>query len=244
MEQLTKSVKLIIYQDKKCICKQRKRKTLNHEYKILKYLNEHAKDIVPEIIKYDNDLILSYFEGMDLFDFSQKYYPFNNDAIDILITKLISCVRNIHKIGIYHRDIKPENFIIQFDDKDIICGPDVQTGFWTNNGTSFTNVNIKLIDWEFAENVKTDQEKILISGTFEYVAPEVLSGEYFGPKNDIWSLGIIFYLLIYNIQPMFNDKLITYPERRKEYIPLLESMLCHYSERKCLNEIFDLLPKH
>ena len=95
----------------------------------------------------------------------------------------------MHEHQICHRDLKPENFLFQEDSNDS---------------------EIKLIDFglskRFGSMVQTQTKVKLqtIVGTPYYVAPEVLSGDY-DSSCDIWSLGIILFILLCGYPPFEGD---------------------------------------
>lgn len=82
--------------------------------------------------------------------------------------------------GIAHRDLKPENVVYSA----------------MTNPINFEEVVIKVIDFGFAKQTNTDTELSEFVGTNEYLAPEIISKRTYGKKCDIWSLGVIMYLLL------------------------------------------------
>lgn len=94
--------------------------------------------------------------------------------------KLFRAVNYLHTKSICHRDLKPENFL------------------YADNSP---NAEIKIIDFglssKFAENAIPMHS---IVGTPYYVAPEVLRKNY-GKECDIWSLGVILYILLSGYPP-------------------------------------------
>ena len=149
----------------------------------------------PNIIKlYDvfesaNSLYLIMEEcyGGELFDKildhikSKKMYS-EREAADI-IKQVMSAIEYCHKNDICHRDLKPENllYLKKGDEKD---NP------------------LKVIDFGLSQTLTT--KKILSSrvGTAYYVSPEILAGKY-NEKCDIWSAGVILYVLLSG-EPPFN----------------------------------------
>lgn len=103
--------------------------------------------------------------------------------------KMLSAIKHLHKHQICHRDLKPENFLFQ----DV--SPDAE---------------IKLIDFGLSKrfgSINQTPNKVKLStvvGTPYYVAPEVLSGNY-DSSCDIWSLGIILYILLCGYPPFEGD---------------------------------------
>ena len=88
-----------------------------------------------------------------------------------------------HKNGIVHRDLKPENIL--FDSKK-------------------STANLKIIDFGASAKLLEGGEKLTKKiGTPFYVAPEVLAGKY-DEKCDMWSIGVILYILLCGYPPFFG----------------------------------------
>jgi calcium/calmodulin-dependent protein kinase I len=93
----------------------------------------------------------------------------------------------LHKKGVAHRDIKPENIMLK-KDMDV-------------NGEL-----IKLADFGFAKLYgNQDQTMSTTCGTPEYVAPEVLKQKGYGSACDIWSMGVVLYIMLCGYAPFHND---------------------------------------
>jgi calcium-dependent protein kinase len=94
----------------------------------------------------------------------------------LIMRQIVLAVNHLHEHGICHRDLKPENFLFASSDK---------------------KADLKLIDFGLANKFgnKFGDEMSSVVGTPYYVAPEVLSGGY-GPQCDIWSVGIIMFMLL------------------------------------------------
>ena len=99
-----------------------------------------------------------------------------------IIAPLTDCLRYLHNMGIIHRDIKPEN---------ILC-----------NSSLF---DVKIADFGFSKLVFPKEKLDFPCGTINYIgisgypklsiAPEVIACKGYTTKADMWSLGIIFYLM-------------------------------------------------
>jgi calcium-dependent protein kinase len=132
-------------------------------------------------------LIMEECNGGELFDKiiehidNEEMYT-EKEAAEIIL-QVMSAIEYCHNNGICHRDLKPENllYLKKGDEKD---NP------------------LKVIDFGLSQ--KTDMKKILSSkvGTAYYVSPEILSGKY-NEKCDIWSAGVILYVLLSG-DPPFN----------------------------------------
>eukprot|EP00347_Sterkiella_histriomuscorum_P002144 403369302 len=134
-------------------------------------------------------IVLELSEGGELFEKIVEYHRFDENEAASLIRKIISVIKHLHVLGICHRDLKPENFL--FSDKS-------------------ENAEIKLIDFglskrygEILESNPTEQMHTIV-GTPYYVAPEVLKGKY-NYQCDIWSIGIILYIMLCGYPPFEGD---------------------------------------
>jgi calcium-dependent protein kinase len=144
----------------------------------------------PNIVKYyetydDNKymyLVMEYCDGGELFDkiASQKNQTFSEAEACVYMTKLFQAINHCHASNIVHRDIKPENIMIGKDKE------------------------LKLIDFGLSK-AKNEKGKLhTIAGTPFYMAPEVLDGGY-SYKADIWSLGVLLYILLSGYLPFQGD---------------------------------------
>mmetsp|Transcript_1019 Transcript_1019/g.1302 ORF Transcript_1019/g.1302 Transcript_1019/m.1302 type:complete len:258 (-) Transcript_1019:724-1497(-) len=128
-------------------------------------------------------IVTEICKGGELFDEILASGRFNEKNAAVLIKQVLSCINYCHNAHIVHRDLKPENILLEankeFDQIKII-----------DFGTSLV----------YDPNKKLD-EKL---GTPYYIAPEVL-GKNYGAKCDIWSIGVIVYILLSGIPP-FNGK--------------------------------------
>ncbi len=111
-----------------------------------------------------------------------------------LFTQIIKCIRYLHSQKIAHRDLKPENFLM----------------------SSKKTLEMKIIDfglsYEWRENMRAEllaEKKNKLIGTSYYIAPEVLQLDY-DERCDIWSAGVMLYILVTAAPPFDgeNDKQI------------------------------------
>jgi len=127
--------------------------------------------IITEIVK-DGDL----FDYITTREFLEEY-----DASFIMKQLLIS-IYYLHSIGIIHRDIKPENILITL-------------------GNNSEVKELKIIDFGFAKLVNDTRKLSETCGTPNYVAPEVLRGCGYDKTADVFSLGVIMFLMIRGLLP-------------------------------------------
>jgi len=159
------------------------KRMLFNEINILKEIDH------PNIIKmyefFEDDkryyLVTEICKGGELFDEILQRGKFTERDAAVLMKQVLSCINYCHQANIVHRDLKPENILLEankeFDQIKII-----------DFGTSLV----------YDPNRNLD-EKL---GTPYYIAPEVLNKNY-NNKCDIWSCGVITYILLSG-QPPFN----------------------------------------
>lgn len=71
--------------------------------------------------------------------------------------------------------------------------------------TTDSDTDIKLADFGFAKRISTIQEKEVACGTPGYVAPEILRGDKYGGEVDVWSVGVLCYILLAGYPPFYDD---------------------------------------
>jgi serine/threonine protein kinase/tetratricopeptide (TPR) repeat protein len=113
----------------------------------------------------------------------------------------------LHAKGVIHRDLKPENILVSVESGQTV---------------------LKIIDFDIARRIDTDTitEKDLISGTWEYMAPEQVRGEACSLQTDIWALGVILYEMISGKSPFRSGDWLATGTRidRLWYEPLPKEM--------------------
>jgi calcium-dependent protein kinase len=146
----------------------------------------------PNIIKYHETyqsakymyLVMEFCGGGELFDkLTSNNKTFSEASAADIMETLFLAVNHCHHNKVAHRDLKPENIMYSESGK------------------------IKLIDFGLSKRQKGQGQLDTMVGTPYYVAPEVLEGRY-GFECDLWSLGVIMYILLSGYLP-FSGKATT-----------------------------------
>ncbi|OMJ82456.1 hypothetical protein SteCoe_16865 [Stentor coeruleus] len=150
------------------------------EIEILKLLDHPNIIRVFEFFEDENNfyIVMEHCKGGELFDEIIKHKNFNEYQAAHIIRQVFSCIAYLHSIRVVHRDIKPENLLLE--EKDDLF-------------------NIKLIDFGIATIIEEDDVQGMI-GTPSYIAPEVINERY-NEKCDVWSAGVLMYILLCGFPP-------------------------------------------
>ena len=153
------------------------------EIQVLKEL-EHPNII--KIFEYyiDNKyhyIISALLTGGELYETILKFQKFNEKKAAYIMKQILSALNYLHSKGIVHRDIKPENILVQKTDK--------------KSKNDIDEINIKLIDFGASNFFKENEKLTLKVGSPYYIAPEVLNKSY-NEKCDIWSAGVVLYVML------------------------------------------------
>jgi calcium-dependent protein kinase len=125
-------------------------------------------------------LILELCEGGELFDRLHLKKRLDEAWVARLVFRMAGVLRYLHENNIAHRDLKLENWLFRSkkDDDEIV-----------------------LIDFGLSHRYRNNEHMHKKVGTSYYVAPEVLKGDYVGVQADVWSLGVIVYMLLAGTAP-------------------------------------------
>lgn len=177
-----------------------KKNTINLQDDDRKFLKEIQMLIQidhPNIIKiyeYFQDetyyyVITEFVSGGELYDTISKWKNFNEDKAAYIMRQLLSAVSYLHSHNIVHRDLKPENMMVEKNNR---------------KEKNSEIINIKLIDFGTCNFFDGKTKLTLKVGTPYYIAPEVLKRSY-NEKCDIWSCGVILYILLCGYPPFSGD---------------------------------------
>jgi len=129
-------------------------------------------------------LVTELVEGNELFYEIKRRRNFNEETAAEIISQILSAIVYCHERGIVHRDLKPENILMTL--------------------TKERRYRIKIIDFGTAQSLKKKTKLKSKLGTPYYIAPEVLLMNY-NEKCDVWSCGVILYILLSGTVPFYGE---------------------------------------
>ncbi|KAG2399098.1 Calcium-dependent protein [Vigna angularis] len=159
---------------------------VRREVAIMSTLPEHPNVVKLKATYEDNEnvhLVMELCEGGELFDRIVARGHYSERAAAAVARTIAEVVRMCHSNGVMHRDLKPENFL--FANKK-------------------ENSALKAIDFGLSVFFKPGEKFAEIVGSPYYMAPEVLKRNY-GPEVDVWSAGVILYILLCGVPPFWAE---------------------------------------
>lgn len=137
-------------------------------------------------------LVMELAHGEPLFDAIVRMRIYSERDARSIMKTLLGAVAYLHRVGIVHRDLKPENIVV---DASNVC-------------------ELKIVDFGFAGYDVSERHDGLttpVGGTPGYKAPDMLvstsagaAGGAYGEHVDVWSLGVIAYILLCGFPPFFS----------------------------------------
>ena len=163
-------------------------------------------------------LILEYASNGTLFTLIKKNQGVDEKLAFYFFIQTLNVVDFLHKNLILHRDLKPENILLTDDYK------------------------IKLSDFGWSTDISDERQRSTYCGTVEYIAPEILNNEQYGPSIDIWSLGILLFELLHSYSPFVVKDLDSNKIKKniikKDYLRFRQGI-----SKECKDLIYKLLEK-
>ncbi|GAB5364372.1 hypothetical protein AAMO2058_000964400 [Amorphochlora amoebiformis] len=126
-------------------------------------------------------LVMELVKGMELFDYLINKGRLQLAEVLVIFSQVVKGLIACHARGVVHRDLKAENILLD------------------------TEGNVKIVDFELANFVRTEPLKTFCGSSY-YAPPEICAGQmYDGEKADVWSLGVLLYMMVVGEYP-FDDE--------------------------------------
>lgn len=160
---------------------------MQNEIEILKQLDH--PNIVKLIDVFEDErhwcLVMELMQGGELFDQILEKEQFSETDAREATKSIIDAIHYCHSQGILHRDIKPENLLLQSKEQGIS--------------------SLKIADFGLARLLDEGSLASTTCGTPGYVAPEVLMQKPYGKECDIWSIGVVAFILLSGTPPFYEE---------------------------------------
>ncbi|KAJ7944167.1 GPCR kinase [Quillaja saponaria] len=160
---------------------------VKREVKILQELAGH-ENVVHFYNAFEDDsfvyIVMELCEGGELLDriLAKKDSRYTEKDAAVVVRQMLKVAAECHLHGLVHRDMKPENFLFKSSKED---SP------------------LKATDFGLSDFIKPGKKFSDIVGSAYYVAPEVLKRKS-GPESDVWSIGVITYILLCGRRPFWD----------------------------------------
>lgn len=130
-------------------------------------------------------LVMEYVNGGELFDAIVNAGSFSESDAANMIQQVLVGLKLLHDNGVVHRDLKPENLLLSVDDKG--------------------KTTVKIADFGLSGLIDNTEDMKKFCGTEGYAAPEIVKNIDYDSSVDMWSLGVIVYILLSGFKPFDSD---------------------------------------
>ncbi|KAI9347388.1 kinase-like domain-containing protein, partial [Obelidium mucronatum] len=129
-------------------------------------------------------LVMEIVTGGELFDEIVKRGKYTEQDASKTVHKILGAVEYLHSIDVAHRDLKPENLLLS---------------------EKSTSAKVMISDFGLSKILNDETAMKTACGTPGYVAPEVLRKRGYGKEVDLWSIGVITYILLVGYPPFYDQ---------------------------------------
>ena len=162
------------------------KKDIQNEVNVLSEMNHENIIYLHQV--YENRqhvvLVLELVDGGELFDFISEREWLTEEEASYFVKQILLGVKYMHSKRVAHLDLKPENVMLK-------GSPDCH--------------ELKLIDFGVSKRLKPGEDVREMLGTTEFVSPEVINFEPITLNSDMWSIGVITYIMLSGASPFLGD---------------------------------------
>ncbi|KAI9122264.1 hypothetical protein K1719_006953 [Acacia pycnantha] len=163
---------------------------VRREIQIMHHLKGHP-NVIQIVDAYEDavavHVVMEYCAGGELFDRITERGHYTEKKAAELGKVIVGVVEAFHSMGVMHRDLKPENFLFVSPEEDS---------------------QLQTIDFGLSVFFRPGETFTDVVGSPYYVAPEVLK-KFYGQECDVWSAGVIIYILLSGLPPFWGESEIT-----------------------------------
>ncbi|XP_049774558.1 obscurin [Schistocerca cancellata] len=156
---------------------------VNREFEALRSLRHERIACLEAAYKISGSgvaaLVEEKLQGADVLTYLSSKHEYTEQQVATIITQVLDGLQYLHWRGYCHLDLQPDNIVM----------------------ASVRSVQVKLVDLGSAQRVSKLGTVIQRVGETEYTAPEILNDEPAYPQSDIWSVGVITYILLSGVSP-------------------------------------------
>ncbi|CAH1393217.1 unnamed protein product [Nezara viridula] len=127
--------------------------------------------------------ILEKLQGADVVTFLASRHEYTEQMVATIVTQILDGLQYLHWRGYCHLDLQPDNVVI----------------------SSLHSLQVKLVDFGCAQKVSKLGNVVNFQGSVEFSAPEVLCQEPAYPQSDIWSVGVLTYVMLSGVSPFLGE---------------------------------------
>eukprot|EP00741_Cyanophora_paradoxa_P024332 tig00000053_g23497.t1 len=129
-------------------------------------------------------LVMELVTGGELYDRIVARGNYTEKDAATLIATIVKAIAYLHDNGVVHRDLKPENLLYASEASD---------------------AEIKITDFGLSKVLNHDKSMTTLCGSPLYVAPEILSNKGYDKAVDMWSIGVLLYILLCGFPPFYSE---------------------------------------
>ncbi|KAI4471482.1 immunoglobulin i-set domain [Holotrichia oblita] len=127
--------------------------------------------------------ILEKLQGADVLTYLASRHEYTEQTVATIVTQVLDGLQYLHWRGLCHLDLQPDNIVM----------------------SGVRSVQVKLVDFGCAHRVTKLGNRVPVVGHSDYMAPEVLAEEPAFPLTDIWSLGVLMYVMLSGTLPFKGE---------------------------------------